>query len=245
MSNWIYGRNAVLEWLQAGLPATEIWVAHGEKQILQQIQRMAAEHRLEIRQVDRQNLNRRVGHDHHQGVLLFADSEALYVSPQDILRKAAERQEPPFIALLDGVQDPHNLGAIMRSAEGAGLHGIVLPKDQAVGLTPAVFKASAGAAAHLPVAQVTNLARTMDELKKEGLWLVGSEGDGERRYTEMDWQGPIGIVLGSEGQGLRRLVRSKCDFIVSIPLCGRVTSLNVSVAAALLFFEARRQKNGW
>ncbi|MBN1541672.1 23S rRNA (guanosine(2251)-2'-O)-methyltransferase RlmB [candidate division KSB1 bacterium] len=243
MSDWIYGRNAVLEWLSARLPARELWVAGGENRVLQEIEQAAAKNRLAVRRVDRRRMRQQIGHDHHQGVILLADSEALYVEPHNLLRIASERGEPPFLALLDGVQDPHNLGAILRSADGAGLHGLIVPKDQSAGLSPAVFKASAGAAAHVAVARVTNLARTMDELKKEGVWLVGSEGDGERLYTQMDWRGAVGIVLGGEGKGLRRLVREKCDFIVSIPLCGKVNSLNVSVAAALLFFEARRQKN--
>ena len=178
----------------------------------------------------------------HQGVVADVASVERYVQVEDILDRAEKMNQKPLIGFLDGVQDPHNLGAIIRSADGAGLHGLVIPKDNSVGLTPAVFKASAGAAAHVPVARVTNMVQTMKKLKKMGLWFVGTDHTAEKSYYEMDLAMPIGIVLGSEGQGVRRLVRENCDFLASIPMHGQVNSLNVSVAAALFFFQASQQR---
>jgi 23S rRNA (guanosine2251-2'-O)-methyltransferase len=165
-----------------------------------------------------------------------------YVEIEDILERARAANEPPLIAVLDCVQDPGNFGAILRSADGAGVHGIIIPKDNAAPLTPAVFKASAGAAAHVAIARVTNLTRAISDLQKEGLWFVATDQDAPKLYTEIDLKGPIGLVLGSEGKGVRRLVAEQCDFMARIPLRGQVSSLNVSAAAAVLFFESRRQR---
>jgi 23S rRNA (guanosine2251-2'-O)-methyltransferase len=182
-----------------------------------------------------------MGHDRHQGVAAQVEMPP-YAEMDDLFHQAQKRKEAPFFALLDGVQDPQNLGAIIRSADGAGVHGSISPKDNAVGYTPAVLKASAGAAAYVPVVQVTNLVRTMNALKEAGLWLTGTDHTGDRFYTEIDYKGPLGIVMGSEGKGLRRLVLESCDFLAAIPMKGHVNSLNVSVASALMFFEARRQR---
>ncbi len=242
MSQYIYGRNSVLEWLRADLPPKKIFLARDLKgPTVQEIMRLAEQKNVPLQRFDRQALDKMVGNPHHQGVVAQVDTSR-FVEIKDILAVSQQRREPPLIGLLDGIQDPHNLGAILRSGEGAGIHGIVIPKDNAVGLTPAVVKASAGAAALLPVAQVTNLARTMEELKEAGLWLIGTDDSAERPFRQADLKGPVGIVLGSEGKGMRRLVREKCDFLVRIPLYGKISSLNVSVAAALVFFEARRQR---
>ncbi len=173
----------------------------------------------------------------HQGLAAEVSSQG-YVSIEAIL----EREGTPFLVLLDGVMDPQNLGAVIRSAEGAGAHGVILPADRAAGLTSTVYAVSAGAAAHMPVAQVNNLSRAMETLKKAGLWLVGAEGGGRRMWHEFDYTMPVGLVLGSEGKGLRPLVRSKCDVVLSLPLLGAITSLNVSAAAAVFLYEVVRQR---
>jgi 23S rRNA (guanosine2251-2'-O)-methyltransferase len=174
----------------------------------------------------------------HQGALILLSAKG-FSSLEDILAGAPN----PFLVLLDEITDPQNLGAIIRSAECAGADGIVMPERRSVGLTDAVIEVSAGAAEHLKVARVTNLARTMDELKKRGLWLVGAEGGQKEYWTDFDYTGPVGIVLGSEGRGMRRLIREKCDKVLSIPLFGRINSLNVSAAAAVFFFEVARQRH--
>ncbi|HNW59881.1 MAG TPA: 23S rRNA (guanosine(2251)-2'-O)-methyltransferase RlmB [bacterium] len=242
MLAYIYGRNPVLEWLRAGYPTEKLLISRElSGAALQEIEKLAAGLNLAVENVSRPELARAAGSDHHQGVaarITLPD----YVEVDEILARAAQRNEPPLLAILDCVQDPHNLGAILRSADGAGVHGVIIPKDNAAPMTAAVFKASAGAAAHVAVARVTNLSRTMDELKERGIWFAGTDEEGEQLYTELDLKGPTGLVLGSEGKGLRRLVREECDFVARIPLRGKVSSLNVSVAAAVLFFEARRQR---
>jgi 23S rRNA (guanosine2251-2'-O)-methyltransferase len=174
----------------------------------------------------------------HQGALILLSAKG-FSSLEDILAGAAN----PFLVLLDEIADPQNLGAILRSAECAGADGVILPERRSAGLTEAVVEVSAGAVEHLKVARVTNLARTMDQLKERGLWLVGAEGGQKEYWTDFDYTGPVGIVLGSEGRGLRRLVREKCDKVLSIPLFGRVNSLNVAAAAAVFFFEVARQRH--
>jgi 23S rRNA (guanosine2251-2'-O)-methyltransferase len=242
MSQFIYGRNPVLEWLAAELPPKKILIARDLKSpAVQEIVQLATQKKIPLQRFDRQAMDKLVGHPHHQGVVAEVDTSA-YAEINDILAIAEQRQEPPLIGILDDIQDPHNLGAILRSAEGAAMHGIIIPKDKAVGLTPVVFKASAGAAALVPVAQVTNLARSMEELKEAGLWFVGTDDSAQESFMSSDFKGPTGIVLGSEGKGMRRLIREKCDFLVRIPMYGKINSLNVSIAAALMFFEARRQR---
>jgi len=242
MYSYIYGRNPVLEWLRAGYPAEKLLVSRELGGVaLQEISKLAAAGPIAVESLPRNELARVAGSDNHQGVAARVTLPD-YVEVDDILATAAGRNEPPLIALLDCIQDPHNFGAILRTAEGAGVHGVLIPKDNAAPMTPAVFKASAGAAAHVAVARITNLSRTMAELKEKGFWFTGADEEGSKLYTELDLRGPTGLVLGSEGKGLRRLVREECDFITRIPLQGKVSSLNVSVAAALLFFEARRQR---
>ena len=177
----------------------------------------------------------------HQGIIAFAEPRA-YASLDDIFALAAERNEDPFVIILDELEDPHNLGAIMRSAECAGAHGVIVEKRKAAGLTETVAKASAGAVEYIPCAQVTNIARTLDELKDRGLWIGGADM-GDTNFWDQSLTGPIGIVIGNEGKGIRRLVREKCDFILSIPMKGRINSLNASNAAAILMYEIRRQRD--
>jgi len=243
MAKILYGRNPIREHLRAGLGIEKILIsedAHGAA--VQEILNLARERRIKVLRLPGVQFAKKARHPYHQGIMAMV-SESGYVSLQDLLDKAGQRNEPPLIAILDGIQDPHNLGAIIRTADGAGVHGIIIPKDRAVGITPAVQKASAGASAHVPIAQVTNLARSMAELKQSGLWLVGTHQDAKQTLYETDLSGPLGIVLGSEGQGLRRLVLAKCDFLVRIPMFGKVNSLNVSVSAALMFYEVRRRRD--
>ncbi len=242
MTQTIYGRNAVLEWLVSGLPVTQIFLSgdlHGHA--VQKIQSLARQKNIQIKKIDRPQLAKITGTDNHQEIAAKVKTPD-YVELDDILKRAAGKKEEPIVAILDGIQDPHNFGAIIRSADGAGVHGIIIPKDKSVSLTPAVIKASAGAAAFVPVTIVTNIARTIDELKKKGFWITGVDQAGDIDYTAADYKGAQALVLGSEGSGIRRLVREKCDFLVSIPMYGHVNSLNVSVAAALLFFKIKSQK---
>ena len=176
----------------------------------------------------------------HQGVIAYT-SAYQYAEVEDMLKKAREKGEPPFLFLLDNIEDPHNLGAIIRTANLAGAHGVIIPKNRAVGLTAAVARASAGALNYTPVAKVTNIGQTIEELKKEGLWFVCADMDGTTMY-QLDLKGPIGLVIGSEGDGVGRLVKEKCDFVASIPMKGDIDSLNASVAAGILAYEIVRQR---
>jgi len=240
--NIIIGRNPVLEWLDAGLKIQRIYLSNeaGHKPI-QDILRQADKKRIDVRRVNRFKLEQISGTDKHQNIVAEVTLPE-YAEIDDIFAAADKRNQAPLVAILDGIQDPHNLGAVLRSADAAGVHGIIIPKDKAVGITPTVVKSSAGAAAWVPVALVTNLARSMDELKNRGVWITGTDQDGDRLYDEHDYKGPTAIVLGSEGKGMKRLVRERCDFLVQIPMAGHVTSLNVSVAAGLLFFQAQGQR---
>ncbi len=236
------GRNAVKELLSSGRDIEKIYVQKGEREgSLKALAKEAMERKIPVLETERQKLDSLSGGLSHQGILAVA-SEHSYSSIDEIIEYAESRGEEPLIAILDGVEDPHNLGAIIRSAECCGLHGIIIPKRRAVGLTSVVSKASAGAIEYMRVAKVTNIAVTVDELKERGFWIYGADM-GEKTYYETDMTGKAAIVLGSEGFGISRLVKEKCDFIVSIPLYGNVNSMNVSCAAAVLFAEAARQKN--
>ncbi|HHS12799.1 MAG TPA: 23S rRNA (guanosine(2251)-2'-O)-methyltransferase RlmB [bacterium] len=237
MKGVVYGKNAVREWLEARLPARTLLTADASESLVNLAKKLA----LPVQSMSRGRLTALTGSAAHQNIALEVDLPE-YRSPQNILHSAQKLGEPPLVVIFDGVQDPRNFGAVLRSADAAGVHGVVIPKQGGVSLTPAVFKTSAGAAAHVPVARVTNLTRCLEYLKEEGLWVVGACEDAPRSYAEMDFRGPAAIVLGSEGEGLRRLVREHCDFLASVPMRGRINSLNVSVAAALFFFEARRQR---
>ena len=204
---------------------------------------LARKQGIPVRFEDRGQLDRLANSKDHQGVVALAAARAA-VTLEDILKQAnASQGQTGLLVLLDGVEDPHNLGAIIRTALAAGAHGVVIPERRAAGLTDTVARASAGALAHLPIAKVTNLVRAMEELKEAGYWLVGLDEDGDKDYTEADYTSPIGIVLGGEGKGLHELTRKRCDFVVSLPTTGPVKSLNVSVAAGVVLFEARRQRN--
>ena len=239
--NLVAGRNAVKELLSSGRDVDKLLVAKGDREgSIGMLVSIALDRGIPVVEADRRKLDALTGNARHQGVVAYAAGHA-YVTVEQILQIARDKGEKPLIALCDGVEDPHNLGAIIRSAECAGFHGLIIPKRRAVGLTTAAVKASAGATEHLPVARVSNLTATLQELKKQGLWVYGADMEGQT-YEQVDMTGPAVFVLGSEGFGISRLVREACDFMVSIPLYGQVNSLNVSAAAAVLFCEAARQR---
>jgi 23S rRNA (guanosine2251-2'-O)-methyltransferase len=238
------GIHAVKEALEAQRPIDRIAIAKGRQDTrVEEIVQLARKQGVPVRFEDRGQIDRLANSKDHQGVVALAAARAP-ASLEDILAHAnsVSHGQPGLIVLLDGVEDPHNLGAIIRTALAAGAHGVVIPERRAAGLTDTVARASAGALAHLPVAKVTNLVRTMEELKEAGYWLVGLDEQGDKSYTEVDYTSPVGIVLGSEGQGLHELTRKRCDFVVSLPTTGPVKSLNVSVAAGVVLFEALRQR---
>jgi 23S rRNA (guanosine2251-2'-O)-methyltransferase len=236
------GIHAVREALEAGRALDRIVIAKGRQDTrTEEIVQLARKLNVPLRFEDRGQLDRLVGSKDHQGVVALAAARAA-ASLEDIV--AAAGSEKGLIVLLDGVEDPHNLGAIVRTSLAAGAHGVVIPERRAAGLTDTVSRASAGALAHLPVAKITNLARSMEELKEAGYWLIGLDEKAEKNYTEVDYTGAVGIVLGGEGDGLHELTRKRCDFLVALPTVGPVKSLNVSVAAGVVLFEARRQRAG-
>lgn len=237
------GRNAVMELLRAGRTVDKLFVAPDQNGRMADIIALAKKSGAVITQVDRRKLDAMSETGVHQGVIAQAAAHE-YVSIDDILQVARDRGEQPLILVCDGLTDPHNLGAVIRSAETAGAHGVVIPKRRSVGLTATAAKASAGAIEHIGVARVTNLAAAIDELKENGVWVFGADAGGDKQLYEADFAGAAAIVIGSEGNGLSRIVHDKCDFIVSIPMKGKVNSLNASAAAAVLLYEAVRQRLG-
>ena len=238
----VIGRNAVKELLSGGRDVDKLYITSGEKEgSINQLLGIAAERGIPITECDRSRLDTIAKGGRHQGIIAIA-AERNYASIDEIIAYAEEKGEAPFVVVCDGVEDPHNLGAIIRSAECAGAHGIIIPKRRAVGLTATVAKSSAGALEHMLVAKVTNLASAIDDLKERGLWIYAADMDGST-YYKTDMKGATALVLGSEGFGISRLVKEKCDFIVSIPLYGHVNSMNVSCAAAVLLAEVARQRN--
>src|SRR5437870_90113 len=237
------GIHAVKEALEAWRPIDRIAIAKGRQDTrVEEIVQLARKQGVPVRFEDRGQLDRLANSKDHQGVVALAAARAA-ATLGDILAVAnAGSGQKGLIVLLDGVEDPHNLGAIVRTALAAGAHGVVIPERRAAGLTDTVARASAGALAHLPVAKVTNLVRAMEELKEMGYWLVGLDERGDKSYSEVDYTTATGIVMGSEGSGLHELTRKRCDFVVSLPTTGPVKSLNVSVAAGVVLFEAVRQR---
>lgn len=241
MENKIEGRNAVLEALRAGKPIDKLYVLDGcPDGPVRTIIREAKKGDTIINYVKKERLDQLSETGHHQGVIAMAASYE-YATVEDILEKTREKGEAPFIFVLDNIEDPHNLGAMIRTANLAGAHGVIIPKRRAVGLTPTVARTSAGAINYTPVAKVTNLKQTMEQLKKEGMWFVCADMDGTP-YYQMDLKGPMGLVIGNEGEGVSRLIKETCDFVASIPMKGDIDSLNASVAAGVLAFEIARQR---
>ncbi len=237
----IEGRNPVIEAYRSGKTIDKIFVLDGcQDGPVRTIVREAKKHGSILRFVDKDRLDAMSKTGHHQGVIAQAAAYE-YASVEDILEAARRKGEDPFVILLDGIEDPHNLGAIIRTANIAGAHGVIIPKNRAVGLTAAVARASAGALNFTPVARVTNLARTIEDLQKEGLWFVCADMSGEEMY-QLDLKGSVGLVIGNEGEGVSRIVREKCDMTARIPMFGDIQSLNASVAAGVLAYEIVRQK---
>ena len=236
----VVGRNAVRELLKSGRTVDKIYVQRGEREgSIVVLVAEAVERRIPIIETDRAKLDKMTNFAVHQGIVAMA-AEKEYCSVDDILDVARERGEKPFVIIADGITDPHNLGALIRCAEGVGAHGLIIPKRRAVGLTPAVSKASCGAIEHLAIAKVTNLAATVQELKEKGLWVFAAEAGGSA-YYDTDFNCPCALVMGSEGDGVSHIIKEKADFIVSIPMYGKVNSFNVSTAASVLMAEISKQ----
>ena len=238
----IEGRNAVIEALRAGVTIDKIFIMKGETDAtLGHIASSAREKGIVVVDADRRKLDGMSRTHSHQGVIALAAVRE-YASVEDILSAAREKGEPPLIVICDELSDPHNLGAVIRTAECAGAHGVIIPKRRSAGLTAIVAKTSAGAVAHLPVARVPNIPALIKQLKQEGVWIFGTAADGNTTLYNADLKGPAAIVIGSEGDGMGRLVSEGCDFKVSIPMKGHINSLNASAAAAILLYEAVRQR---
>ncbi len=240
----IWGRNAVSEALKAGKDIKRIYLAEGVNITgpIADIVGLARNQGVHVQRLDRRALDRMAKTDKHQGVVAEV-SEFEYATVDEILDVARQRGEDPFILILDTLQDPQNLGTLIRTSDAVGAHGVIIPRHHAVGVTPAVVKASAGAVSHLLVAQVTNLVRAIEDLKKLGVWIVGVDVAGERAFDEADLNMPLALVVGAEGKGISRLVKEKCDLLVKIPMRGHVDSLNAAVAGSIVLYGAWRQRH--
>lgn len=238
--NLILGRNPVIESLKAGKLIDSIYVNSEAGGSISVICRMAKEKGIVIKQVNEQKLNKMANGASHQGVIAMTAC-AEYVEVQDILDIAEKKNEPPFIIICDEIEDPHNLGAIIRTAEASGAHGIIIPKRRSASLNHTVYKTSAGAAAWVPVARVSNLSQTIDKLKENGVWIYGTDASGED-YQKVSFDGAVGLIIGSEGFGMSRLLREKCDFLLRLPMVGKITSLNASVAGGIFMYEVLKSR---
>lgn len=240
--DYIIGKNPVIEALKSERDVNKILIAEGSQTgQMQQVIGLAKAQNVIVQFVPRKKIDQLV-EGNHQGVVAQVAAYQ-YAELDDLFKAAEEKGETPFFLLLDEIEDPHNLGSIMRTADSAGAHGIIIPKRRAVGLTATVAKASTGAIEYVPVVRVTNMANTIDELKERGLWIAGTDANGKQDFRSLDGTMPLGLVIGSEGKGMGRLIRDKCDFLVSLPMKGHVTSLNASVAAALLMYEVYRKRH--
>lgn len=243
MSEFITGRRPVLEALEEGTPLEKIILVFGARgAALQRIRRVARGRGIPVSELDKQRFSQLFSDANAQGVAAVVGSKT-YAEIDDILQAAKDRGELTFLLVLDEIEDPHNLGALIRTAECAGAHGAIIAKHHAASVGQTVAKTSAGASLRLPVARVTNVAKAIEELKGQGVWVVGADMTGDRLYSEVDYTGPIAVVVGNEGRGIRRLVKEKCDFIVRIPLYGKIASLNASVAGGLVLYEVARMRD--
>lgn len=243
MSGQIEGRNPVLEALRAGREINKLLVAKGAREgSIREVVAVARAAGVIIQEVDRERLDALAQGRNHQGVIAMAAAHRYY-DLDEILERAAASGQDPLLLVLDSIEDPQNLGSLLRTADAAGVHGVIIPERRAVGLTETVAKVSAGAVEYVPVARVTNIARTLDELKEKGFWVAGTDQDAKELYYEARLTGPLVVVIGSEGKGMGRLVAEKCDFNVRLPMLGHVTSLNAAVAGAILIYEIRRQRD--
>lgn len=238
----LIGRNAVIEALRSERGINKILLAEGDREgSVKEILSLARERGIVVQSVNRSKLEAVAGGLRHQGVLAYV-SPVAYAELEDILKRAEEKEEPPFLLLLDELEDPHNLGALLRTADAAGVHGVLIPKRRSVPLNATVAKTSAGAVEYVPVARIGNISQTLRELKQRGMWVAGADMDGEQTYYEADLTGPLVLVVGSEGHGMSRLTREHCDFVVRMPMAGRINSLNASVAGSILVYEVMRQR---
>lgn len=239
---FLFGRNSIMEALRSGRSINKIMVAKGDRQgAVRELIGLAKAQGVVVQEVEPAKIDAVAGGIRHQGVAASV-SPVAFVEVEDILAAARAKDETPFLVLLDELEDPHNVGAILRTADAAGVHGVLMPKRRSCPLTGTVAKASAGAVEYVPVARIGNIVQTMKELKEQGLWFVGADMDGDKNYYDADLTGPIAVVIGSEGQGMGRLVKENCDFLVKIPMQGKITSLNASVACSLLLYEVVRQR---
>lgn len=242
-SGRLEGKNTILEALKAGHPMNRLYIEKDSKDpVLGRIFAIARKQGIVVSFIEKGKLDQMAMTRSHQGVMADVAPHA-YVDVEDILKLAQQKNQPPLIIILDGITDPNNLGSVIRTAECAGVHGIILPKRRSAGLTPVVAKVAAGAAEHIPIARVTNLTRTIEELKNAGVWIVGTDMQGETLYDHYDYQGPVAIVIGSEGEGMSRLVRENCDVLLKIPMYGEINSLNAAVACGLIVFQAARKRS--
>jgi len=243
MANIILGKQPVLEALKSETAIEKIFVLHGTRtETAGTIRFLAKRKGVPVVEVDIEKLREIAPTEHAQGIVALVSAKT-YVEPEDLLAIAEKKQEKPLLLILDEIEDPQNLGALIRTADGAGVHGVIIPKHHAASITETVNKTSAGAVSHVAIARVTNVVQTIEELKGRGLWIIGGEISGEKSYFDVDYTGPTAIVVGNEGKGIRRLVKEKCDFLVKIPMYGKLESLNASVSGALLMFEAARTRH--
>jgi 23S rRNA (guanosine2251-2'-O)-methyltransferase len=239
---YIAGKNPVIEALKSSRDINKILISEGSQRgQMQQVTKLAKEANVIVQFVPKKKLDQ-IYEGNHQGVVAQVAAYK-YAELDDLFTAAEKKNEAPFFLLLDEIEDPHNLGSIMRTADAAGAHGIIIPKRRAVGLTATVAKASTGAIEYIPVARVTNLSRTIEELKERGVWIAGTDASAKEDYRSIDGSLPLALVIGSEGKGMSRLIRDKCDFLLSLPMAGKVTSLNASVAASLLMYEVYRKRH--
>jgi 23S rRNA (guanosine2251-2'-O)-methyltransferase len=243
MADIIEGRNPILEALRSGRHIGKIWLAKNAERhgVIGEILYLSRTNKVPIEYVERQAIDRQTSGMAHQGIIAFTTAKE-YLDLDDILAVPVAKKENPFFVILDGLEDPHNLGAIIRTVDASGSHGVIVRERRAVGLTSIAEKASAGALEYVPVARVVNISQTIDTLKHQNIWVVGIDREAESKYTQIDYKPPTAIVVGGEGQGLSELVKKRCDFLVHIPMLGRISSLNASVAAAVVMYEVLRQR---
>lgn len=242
MEEYIAGKHSVLEALRSGRQMNKIWIAeNAQKPLVHPIVSEAKKHGIVVQYVDKRKLDQMVDHVQHQGVVAQAAAYE-YAEIDDILALAKERKEDAFILILDEIEDPHNLGSILRTADCTGVHGVIIPKRRSVGLTATVSKTSAGAVEYVPVARVTNIAQTIDSLKDEGIWIAGADASAQDDVYGANLSLPLAVIIGNESKGIGRLIKEKCDFLVKLPMFGQINSLNASVAASVLMYEVVRQR---
>lgn len=243
MSDWIFGKHAVLEAVAAGRDMEKVWLAEGlKKKSVEDLVRQLEEQKIPYHWVPRSKLDQAAENQNHQGIAAQVSSYQ-YAALEQILDRANKKGELPFLLLLDGIVDPHNLGTVLRTADATGVHGVIIPKRRAVGLTATVAKTSAGAIEYVPVAKVTNVNRTAEYLKQQGIWLVGTAGEAQQSYETVDYNMPVALIIGNEGQGISQQLKKKCDFLVHLPMKGKVSSLNASVATGVMLYQVLQSRN--